>query len=69
MTYTQIAVADNLASAANLLMGETNASIPFVIARGLKVKWSDKKFSEKDYFIHPKKCIYKGFYNKKILNL
>ncbi|MBU1018219.1 coenzyme F420-0:L-glutamate ligase [Patescibacteria group bacterium] len=68
MEYTQIAVADDLASSANLLMGETNASIPFVIARGLKVKWSEKKFSEKDYFIHPKECIYKHFYSKKLLN-
>lgn len=68
MEYTQIAVADNLASSANLLMGETNASIPFVIVRNLKVKWSDKKFSEKDYLIHPKECIYKNFYGKKLLN-
>ena len=69
MRYTQIALADNVASSANLLMGETNASIPFVIVRDLKVKWSDKKFSEKDYFISPKKCIYRSFYNKKLLNL
>ncbi len=69
MAYTQIAVADDLASAANLLMGETDASIPFVITRGLDVRWSDKKFSEKDYFIHPKKCIYKKFYSQKLLNI
>ncbi len=69
MEYTKIAVADNLASSANLLMGETNASTPFIIARGLKVKWSDKKFSEKDYFIHPEECIYKKFYSKKLLNM
>ncbi len=67
MKYTQIAIADNLASAANLLMGETNASVPFVIARGLKVKWTNKKASAKDYFISPKECIYKGFYNKKLI--
>ncbi|MBN2096801.1 coenzyme F420-0:L-glutamate ligase [Candidatus Peregrinibacteria bacterium] len=69
MVYTQIAVADDLASAANLLMGETDASVPFVIARGLDVKWSDKAFSEKDYFIHPKKCIYKHFYSSDFKNL
>jgi len=68
MEYTRVAVADNLTSAANLLMGETDASIPFIIARGLKVKWSDKTFSEKDYFIHPKECIYKKFYNQKLLD-
>ena len=67
MTYTQIAIADNLASAANLLMGETNASIPFVIVRGLKVKWTNKKASAKDYFISPKECIYRSLYNQKFL--
>ena len=69
MRYTQIALADNIASAANLLMGETNASIPFVIVRGLKVKWTNKKASAKDYFISPKECIYRSLYNKKIFNL
>ena len=67
MTYTQIAIADNIASAANLLMGETNASIPFVIVRGLKIKWTNKKASAKDYFISPKECIYRSLYNKKLL--
>lgn len=57
MQYTKIAMADNLASAANLLMGETNASIPFVIVRDLEVQFSDKEFSEEDYFIEPKECI------------
>lgn len=69
MQYTRMAVADNLASAANLLMGETNASIPFVIARDLDVEFTDKQFSEEDYFISPKKCIYKSFYNRKLLKI
>lgn len=68
MKYTQIAVADNLASAANLEMGETNASIPFVIVRDFKAKFTDKEFTEDDYFISPKECIYKNFYNDKLLN-
>ena len=63
MTYTQIAVADDLASAANILMGETDASMPFVIVRDAPVKFTEKKFSEKDYFISPKECIYTGFYS------
>jgi coenzyme F420-0:L-glutamate ligase/coenzyme F420-1:gamma-L-glutamate ligase len=62
MKYTQIAMADDLASAANVLMGETNASIPFVIVRGAPVKFTDEEFSEEDYFISPKECIYKGLY-------
>lgn len=62
MQYTQVAVADNLASASNLLMGETNASTPFIIVRELDVKWTNKKASEADYFIDPKECIYRDLY-------
>ena len=68
MKYTQIAIADNLASAANLLMGETNASIPFVIARGFKAGWTTKKASADEYFIHPKECLYRSFYTDKLKN-
>jgi F420-0:gamma-glutamyl ligase len=67
MKYTKIAVADNLCSAANLLMGETDASTPFVIVRGLDVQFSDKKYSEEDYFIAPDQCIYKGLYSQNLL--
>ncbi|MBU0577042.1 coenzyme F420-0:L-glutamate ligase [Patescibacteria group bacterium] len=66
MVYTKIAIADDLASAANLLMGETDASIPFVIVRDLNITFTDKEFSEDDYFIGPEECIYKGFYGKKL---
>ncbi len=64
MKYTKMAVADCLASAANLEMGETDAGIPFVIVRGYKAQFMNKKYSEKDYFIEPKECIYKGLYKK-----
>lgn len=67
MQYTQIAVADDLTCAANLLMGETNASIPFVIVRGFKAKWTTKKASSKDYFITPEECLYRTFYKQKLL--
>ena len=62
MEYTKLAVADNLASAANLEMGETNASIPFVIARDLPVDFTNEEYSEDDYYISPDQCIYKSFY-------
>ena len=65
MAYTQIAVADDLASAGNILMGETDASTPFVIVRGAPVSFSDKKFSEKDYFISPERCIFRGLFKFK----
>ena len=66
MVYTKIAVADNLSSAATLEMGETNASIPFVIARNANVRFSDAEYSEDDYFIAPEECIYKSFYSDKL---
>jgi len=66
MRYTKIAAADNLASAANMEMGETDASIPFVIIRDAKVRFSEAEFSEKDYFISPDECIYSGLYNDKL---
>lgn len=69
MKYTKIAVADNLSSAANLEMGETNASVPFVIVRDFKAKFTDEEFTEDDYFISPKECIYRNFYNDRLKGL
>jgi len=66
MLYTKIAVADNLASAANLEMGETDASIPFVLIRNAVVTFTDSQASEEDYFISPDECIFRGLYDKKL---
>lgn len=66
MVYTQVAIADNLASTANLEMGETNASVPFVLIRGAKVVFTSKKANEKGYFISPDKCIYRGLYGDRM---
>lgn len=62
MQYTQIAVADNLASAALLEMGETNASIPFVIARNVPVEFTDRNFTSLDAAIAPEECLYRPMY-------
>jgi coenzyme F420-0:L-glutamate ligase len=62
MMYTTVATADNLASAASLEMGETNASIPYVIVRGAKVLWTNKKASSKDYFMPPEKDLFGPFF-------
>lgn len=67
MVYTKIAVADNLASAATLLMGETNASIPLVIARDFEARFTEKNFKEADYFVTPEDCIYKPLYDQKMM--
>jgi len=66
MVYTKIATADNLASAANLEMGETDASVPFVIIRDANVTYTNKNASAEDYFISPEECIYRGLYGGKL---
>ncbi|MBN1258613.1 coenzyme F420-0:L-glutamate ligase [Candidatus Peregrinibacteria bacterium] len=66
MRYTQINAADDLASAANLLMGETDARIPFVIVRGFDIKFTEKPASSADYFISPKRCIFRSLYTGKL---
>lgn len=64
MVYTKVAAADNLASTANLEMGETDASVPFVLVRGAKVRFTDQPASAEQYFISPEECIYRGLYRE-----
>lgn len=61
MQYSQDAIADNLASAAELLMGNTDAGIPLVIARDVPVVFTDRPASRSDYFIAPDDCLYKWY--------
>ncbi len=68
MLHTQVAVADNLASAANLLMGETDASIPFVIVRNASLQFTDDAYSEEHYYMQPSNCIYRSIYNSRIFS-
>ncbi|QQR83399.1 coenzyme F420-0:L-glutamate ligase [Candidatus Peregrinibacteria bacterium] len=63
MKYTQIAVADNLACAANVLMGETNESTPFVVIQNAPVQMTDQVFTQADYAIEPKDCIFSELYS------
>lgn len=58
MKYSQVSVADNLAAAGELVMGSSNASIPFVIVRDVRVIFTNRKFSAKDYWMDSKKCLY-----------
>ncbi len=69
MQYTRIAVADNLASATTLLMGETNARIPMVLVRGFDAQFTDQPFTEFDYFITPQDCLYKPLYGERLLEV
>lgn len=58
MKYSQVSVADNLAAAGELVMGSSDAGIPFVIARGARVKFTNRKFDLRDYWMPPRQCLY-----------
>lgn len=62
LKVTKIAVADNLASAALLLMREAAEKIPFAICRKANVTFSSKTFSKKDVIIHPRDCLFLPLY-------
>ncbi|MFX1286171.1 MAG: coenzyme F420-0:L-glutamate ligase [Promethearchaeota archaeon] len=64
MNITSRAIADNLVSGAEILMGETNQRVPVVIARGCKeITFEETRESEKynsTMKIPPNNCIYMG---------
>ncbi|WP_309492956.1 coenzyme F420-0:L-glutamate ligase [Candidatus Hecatella orcuttiae] len=70
LLITRTAVADSLASAANLLMGETGERTPAVIIRGAPVTLREKA-NVRETHISPKECLYfksfklKQYYKKR----
>lgn len=60
ITITRHAVADDLASAAHLLMGETTEKTPIVLVRYAPVDFDDSVCGGKDMMIPPKECIFMG---------
>jgi coenzyme F420-0:L-glutamate ligase len=58
LKVTLKATADSLATAANIIMGESNETIPLVIVRNFNVIMSDRVFSWKDLAISSDRCIY-----------
>ncbi|GBC73923.1 Coenzyme F420:L-glutamate ligase [archaeon HR04] len=58
MRVTLHAIADCIASAANLVMGETDESTPVVIVRGLSVKMDQRSYDWSDLAIGYEQCIY-----------
>lgn len=67
LQLTRKAVADNLASAALLVMGEAGEKIPFAVIRGAPVKFTNRVQKKSEVFVKPKECVFSGIYNKKIL--
>ncbi len=58
LRVTLKATADSIATAANMIMGESNEAIPIVLVRNLDVTISDKAFSWKNLAIPHEQCIY-----------
>ncbi len=58
LKVTMQAIADSIATAANLLIGESNESIPIVIVRDLNIDWDDREVSWRDLAIEYDQCIY-----------
>ncbi len=57
------AIADDLTSAAQLLMGESDERIPAVLIRGANIKLTDNP--ENDMFMSPEECLFFEVFGKK----
>lgn len=69
LQLTRKAVADNIASATLLVMGEAGERIPFVVIRGAPVKFTKRVQKKSEVFVGPKECVFSGVYSKNILRV
>lgn len=67
LRFTRKAVADNLASAALLVMGEASERIPFAIIRTAPVKFTNRFERTSKAFVPPQKCLFGAIYSKSFL--
>ena len=58
MAVTQVGVADSLAVAAQVVMGERDEATPFAVMRGADITLTDANFSAADVSIPWRQCIY-----------
>ena len=68
MKITRRAIADDLASAAHVIMGETGRRVPAVLIRGSRVKLEDSALNS-ETFIPPDKCLFSSIYVKRVKKL
>jgi coenzyme F420-0:L-glutamate ligase len=66
LKVTMKAVADDLATVGVFMMGEGNESIPIVVIRGARVKFTRRKLSYRDLTINIRNDIYLGFDQQRI---
>ena len=64
LKVTRVAVADSLACAAHVVMGESKEKTPFVIIKNAPVKFTNKKSRLK---IRPEQCLFRELYPRKLL--
>jgi coenzyme F420-0:L-glutamate ligase/coenzyme F420-1:gamma-L-glutamate ligase len=60
ITITRQAVADDLASAAHFLMGESTEKTPVVLIRGASLDFDNVIYGSRDMMMPPKECIFMG---------
>ena len=58
IVITRLAVADDLASAAHLLMGESNEGTPLVLVRKVSLDFVDRAYDARDMMMPPDDCIF-----------
>jgi F420-0:gamma-glutamyl ligase len=58
LQITRSAIADNLASAAQLLMGEANEQIPAVLIRGAPLIFTSKRINPRAMSLPRQECLY-----------
>jgi len=63
LIITRHAIADDLASAAHLLMGETTEKTPVVLIRDAPVDFEDRVYGSEDMMIQFDRCIFMGTFN------
>jgi coenzyme F420-0:L-glutamate ligase/coenzyme F420-1:gamma-L-glutamate ligase len=66
MQITMRAVADDLSSAAQFLLNETNQRTPVVIIRGATVEFTDDPLTTPE--MAPEECLYMNIFSKYLLN-
>jgi F420-0:gamma-glutamyl ligase len=64
LQVTRRALADELATAAEILMGETNECVPAVLIRDAPVNLTDKTFSSFALYVPPNECFYTKILSK-----
>ncbi len=64
LRITRSAVADNLASAAQLLLGEANEQIPFVVIRDAPVDFTKRRIQSTELTISRQECLYMAIFEQ-----